>query len=130
MRKPLRYILVAAGMATLLALSMSAGAKAQSIENGAGVLCNSAQQVEQFIRLQTDSQSAVNQINAQSQSRVCEIRNVAFLVGGIVSESSNDKGTWQIRRVLVVGLIIGRNTSPVQPYEKYTAFIISKASPI
>jgi hypothetical protein len=130
MGKTFGYILAAVGMATLSFFSMIVGADAQSIENGVGVLCDSPAQVEQFIKLGADSQAAVAQINAQSKSLVCEILNVAFLVGGIVAESSNDIGTWQIRRILVVGVIIGRSTSPVQPYQKYTAFIISKASPI
>ena len=105
-------------------------AEAQNIENGAGVVCNSPQQVEQFITLRTDSKSALEQINAQSKSRVYEIINVAFLVGGIIAETSNDKGTWQIRKILIVGLIIGPITNSVQPYQKYTAFLTSKPAPI
>jgi hypothetical protein len=93
-------------------------------------VCESPLQVEEFIALRTDTRSAVEQINAQSKSPVCEILNVAFLVGAVVAESANDKGTWQIRKILIVGLVIGGNVSPVQPYQKYTTFIISKASPI
>jgi hypothetical protein len=86
--------------------------------------------VEQVIILRTDFMSAVAEINAQNNSRVCEILNVAFLVGGIVAEASNDKGTWQIRKILIVGLYLGRIMNTVQPYQKYTAFLMSKAAPI
>ena len=115
--------------------SLSIGAAAatdvaQRIENGVGVVCNSPAHVEQLIGMSSDAQSAVEQINTQNNARVCEIANVAFLVGGIVGEASNEKGTWQIRRILIVGLIVGKVTSPVQPYERYSAFIVSKASPI
>jgi hypothetical protein len=130
MRKTIRYILAATGMLMLGLFAATIKAEAQNIENGVGVVCDSPQQVEQFITLRTDSKSAVEQINAQSKSRVCEIINVAFLVGGIIAETSNDKGTWQIRKILIVGLIIGPIMNSVQPYQKYTAFLTSKAAPI
>jgi hypothetical protein len=86
--------------------------------------------VEQVIILRSDFKSAVEEINAQIKSRVCEIINIAFLVGGIVAEASNNKGTWQIRKILIVGLYLGRIMNSVQPYQKYTAFLMSKAAPI
>jgi hypothetical protein len=109
---------------------MTVGARAQNIENGVGVVCDSPQQVEQVIMRRTDFKSAVEELNTQNNSRVCEILNVAFLVGGIVAEASNDKGTWQIRKILIVGLYLGRIMSAVQPYQKYSAFLTSKATPI
>jgi hypothetical protein len=117
-------------MLVLVHFAMIDGARAQNIENGVGVVCESPQQVEQVIILRTDFKSAVAEINAQNNSRVCEILNVAFLVGGIVAEASNDKGTWQIRKILIVGLYLGRIMNTVQPYQKYTAFLMSKAAPI
>jgi len=128
-RKTPRYIPTAAGT-LLVAFAGTFGGKAQNIENGVGVICDSPQQVEAFIALRTDSKSAVAQINAESKAPVCEILNIAFLVGGIVTEASNDKGVWQIRKILIVGLYLGPLMSPVQPYQKYTAFLTSKVSPI
>jgi len=128
-RKSLQYIAAAVAM-LLVAFAAPGRGEAQKIENGVGVICDSPEQVEQFITLGTDTKSAVEQINAQSKARVCEILDVAFLVGGIVNEASNDKGRWQIRRILIVGLYVGSRVNPVQPYEKYTAFLMSKATPI
>jgi hypothetical protein len=106
MRKAIKYLLATAGMFVLVYFAMTVGARAQNIENGVGVVCESPQQVEQVIILRTDFKSAVAEINAQNSSRVCEILNVAFLVGGIVAEASNNKGTWQIRKILIVGLYL------------------------
>ena len=125
-----RSVLAAAGMTMQVVFSAPRGASAQNIENGVGVVCETPSQVEEFIALQTDIRSAVEQINAESKSQVCEVLNVAFLVGAVVAQSVNDKGTWQIRKILIVGLVIGGNVSPVQPYQKYSAFIVSKTSPI
>jgi hypothetical protein len=130
MRKAIKYLLATAGMFVMVHSAMTVGARAQNIENGVGVVCDSPQQVERVIILRADFKSAVEEINAQNNSRVCEILNVAFLVGGIVAEASNDKGTWQIRKILIVGLYLGRIMNTVQPYQKYTAFLTSKAAPI
>jgi hypothetical protein len=130
MRKRIISILATTAMFVSLLLAMTVVGETQNIENGVGVICDSPQQVEQIIALRTDFKSAVEEINAQNKSRVCEILNIAFLVGGIVAEASNDKGTWQIRKILIVGLYLGRVMNSVQPYQKYTAFLTSKASPI
>ena len=107
MRNAIKCIVAAAGMFVLAHYAMTIGARAQNIENGVGVVCDSPQQVEQVIILRNDFKSAVEEINVQNKSRVFEILNVAFLVGGIVAEASNDKGTWQIRKILIVGLYLG-----------------------
>jgi hypothetical protein len=130
MRKRIISIPATAAMFASFLLAMTVAGKTQDIENGVGVICDSPGQVEQIIALRADFKSAVEEINAQNKSRVCEILNIAFLVGGIVAEASNDKGTWQIRKILVVGLYLGRVMNSVQPYQKYTAFLTSKASPI
>ena len=130
MRNAITCILAAAGMSVLVLLAIRVEGGAQTIENGVGVVCDSPQQVEQIVTTRADFKSAVEEINAQNKSRVCEILNVAFLVGGIVAEASNDKGTWQIRKILIVGLYLGRIMNSVQPYQKYTAFLTSKAAPI
>jgi len=130
MRKRIVTIPATAAMFVSFLLAMTLDGRSQNIENGVGVICDSPQQVEQIIALRTDFKSAVEEINEQNKSRVCEILNIAFLVGGIVAEASNDKGTWQIRKILVVGLYLGRVMNSVQPYQKYTAFLTSKASPI
>jgi hypothetical protein len=53
----------------LVLFAMTVEARAQNIENGVGVVCDSPQQVEQLIVLRTDLNSAVEEINAQNNSR-------------------------------------------------------------
>ena len=65
MEKPIRRTMRAAGMLILVLFTTTMGATAQNIENGVGVVCDSPEQVEQFIALRTDSKSAVEQINAR-----------------------------------------------------------------
>jgi hypothetical protein len=130
MSTTIRSLLVTTGLAISWFFGTSVTVHAQQIESGNGVVCDSPELVERFIALHTDTQKAIEQINAQSTSGVCEFLDSSYIVGGIIAEASNADGTWEIRKILVVGLIIGRVRAPVQPYQKYTAFIISKASPL
>ena len=121
----------ALGAAAVPFLSTIAGVEAQQIDRGNGVVCDSPQQVERFIGLDIDTKDAIARINAENAAGgKCEFIEAEYIVGGIVGDASNTKGSWEIRRVLIVGLIIGRVRRPVLAYEKYTAFIISKASPL
>jgi len=130
MRTTMRRAPVAAGLALSYFFGTCVSVEAQRIERGNGVVCDSPQLVEQFIALHTDTPKAIEQINAQSASGGCEFLDSSYIVGGVVGEASNADGTWEIRRILIVGLIVGRVRKPVLPYEKYTAFIISRASPL
>jgi hypothetical protein len=129
-RRSAKCFLSAGGRSAVAFLAATIAAEAQGIEKGNGVVCDSPQHVEQMIALRTDSRTAVEEINTQSNERVCEILNIAFLVGAVVGEASNDKGSWQIRKILIVGIYLGPIMNSVQPYQKYTAFLTSKAAPI
>jgi hypothetical protein len=115
----------------VLFFGVAAGMAEQQIERGNGVVCDSPQQVERFIALDIDTNDAIARINAESPSgSTCEFTEAEYIVGGIVGDASNSKGIWEIRKVLIVGLIVGRVRKPVLAYEKYTAFVVSKASPL
>jgi hypothetical protein len=121
----------ALGAAAVLFLGITTGVEAQRIDRGNGVVCDSPQQVEQFIALDIDTKDAIARINAESPSgRTCEFIEAEYIVGGIVGDASNAQGSWEIRKVFIVGLIIGSVRKPVLAYVKYTAFVISKASPL
>jgi hypothetical protein len=130
MSTTIRCLLVVAGLVILCFLSTSVTVHAQQIETGNGVVCDSPQLVERFIALRIETQKAIEQINAQSSSGSCEFLVSSYIVGGIVGEASNADGTWEIRKILIVGLIIGRTRKPLLAYQKFTAFIISKAPPL
>ena len=128
MMRMLAYLLGAVG---LIVFASTAGVQAQRIERGNGVICDTAQQVEWFIALDIDTDEAIAQINAGSTSgSTCEFIEAEYIVGGLVGDASNAKGTWEIRKVIIVGLFVGRTRKTVLAYEKYTAFIIAKAAPL
>jgi len=123
--------MLASAAGAVLFFGITTGVEAQQIDRGNGVVCDSPQQVKRFITLDIDTKEAIARINAESASgSTCEFIEAEYIVGGIVGEASNAKGSWEIRKVLIVGIIIGHVRKPVLAYEKYTAFIISKASPL
>jgi hypothetical protein len=127
----IRIIVRILGAAGLIFFGVTGEAQAQRIERGNGVVCDTPQQVERFIALDIDTDDAIAQINAESTSgRSCEFIEAEYIVGGIVGDASNAKGHWEIRKVFIVGLIVGRVRKTVLAYQKYTAFIIAKASPL
>lgn len=126
-----KILATALWIAAVLFFGIAAGMAEQQIERGNGVVCDSPHQVERFIALDIDNNDAIARISAESASgSTCEFIEAEYIVGGIVGDASNTKGIWEIRKVLIVGLIVGRVRKPVLAYEKYTAFIISKASPL
>ena len=127
----IRIIAHILGAAGVIFFDITAAVHAQRIERGNGVVCDTPQQVERFIALDIDTDDAIARINAESTSgRSCEFIEAEYIVGGIVGNASNTKGNWEIRKVFIVGLIVGRVRKTVLAYQKYTAFIIAKASPL
>jgi hypothetical protein len=78
--------------------------------------------VEWFIALDIDIDEAIARINAEGTSGgTCEFVETEYIVGGIFGDASNAQGTWEIRKVFIVGLIVGRVRKPVLTYQKYLA---------
>lgn len=96
--------------AAVLFFDIAAGMAEQQIERGNGVACDSPHQVERLIALDIDTNEAIAWINAESPSgSTCEFIEAEYIVG----DASNTKGIWEIRKVLIVGLVVGRVMKPV-----------------
>ena len=98
-----------------------------SVVTGYGIVCDEASQVERYLALQGDNESLIEQINKETKPHVCELLNVAFYIGPIIKNVTNEDGTWHIRRILVVGLVTEEGVRSVQPAAQYTAFLFSKS---
>jgi hypothetical protein len=71
-----------------------AGAKAQEISQGTGVLCDTKQQIERFISLEANS-VALQAINADEQKTVCAVVEVQYVRGVSLGKLRNTKGTFE-----------------------------------
>ena len=94
------------GLASL-SLLLCAPAWAHKIEVGSGVFCDTQQQIERFVTLfDGDAQTAMNAVNAEENDpTACIAGTIAYIRGPEVAKATTKTGTFQIVRVLVVGIV-------------------------
>jgi hypothetical protein len=112
----------------VLSVACIKGADAQDVVTGYGVVCDTPQQVERYIS-SSDTKATLAKIN-EEQPHSCELKDVAFYLGGIVKTISNEEGLWEITKILVVAVRTGMGVQEIHPSPEYTAFLKSKATPI
>jgi hypothetical protein len=92
----------------LLALTMllAAPAGAQEIQFGTGPICDTQKQTERLVALlEGGAEAATKVVNAEENDpTACVVATVAYLRGPQLTTARSKAGTYQIVRVLVVGL--------------------------
>ena len=100
---------------TALALLVSSHAYAQhQTYQGTGVVCDEPEQVARYIR-SIEGDGALAAINAENPY-ACAIMKVAFFMGETresIATSATSSGTWQITKILIVGVDVGQGIQPV-----------------
>lgn len=117
-----RFILYSAAI-LLLALS-PIPSKAQEIELGAGVVCDTAEQTARFIQLfTTDAQGTADTVNTEFQSpTACMLGVFAFLRGEAGQKVRNQDGEWRITPVYIMAVQMPHGWQAIQPSLFYSAF--------
>jgi hypothetical protein len=92
---------------TLLSLLLCFPARAQEIEVGTGIFCDTQQQVERFVALfDGNARAAMNAVNAEENDpTACVGGTIAFIRGPEIATARTKNGTFHIVRVLVVGIL-------------------------
>jgi hypothetical protein len=105
----------------LLALASSANAQHQTYQ-GTGVVCDEPEQVARYVRSK-EGDGTLPAINAE-KANSCAILKVAFFMGETGEKIATSQGTWQITKILIVG-VIGQdgNVHPVNPVVQWSAFL-------
>ena len=110
----------------LALLSLLAGypAQAQDYEHGTALLCDSQKQVERYVALfKGEQQSTVDAVNTEEQDpTACGLATVAFMRGPDLGTARNKDSTFQIVRILVVGVDTPDGLRPVRPTPYFSAF--------
>ena len=111
----------------LLALaSFSTSASAQNVEVGTGLICDTAEQVEEVAKLSNEgvgNQVAVEQVNARAASNACGVLAVAYIKGEKGATIRTKNGNAAIYQVLVVAVNLGAGWIQGQPLLQYTLFL-------
>jgi hypothetical protein len=87
---------------------------------GTGIVCDEPEQVARYVR-STESEGALAAINAE-KANSCAIMKVAFLMGETREKIASSTGTWQITKILIVGVDIGQGIQEVVPTVQWSAF--------
>lgn len=92
---------------TLLSLLLCFPARAQQIEVGAGLLCDTQKQVERFVALfDGNAETAMKAVNAEENDpTACIGGTIAFIRGPEIGTARSKNATFHIVRVLVVGVL-------------------------
>jgi citrate lyase beta subunit len=100
--KAMSYIIHVSLLSVLLCFS----AQAQNVEVGTGIVCDTQRQMERFVVLyHEDAQAAVNAVNAEEDDpNACAFGTIAYVRGPEVATTRTRSATFQIVRVLVVGI--------------------------
>jgi hypothetical protein len=119
-------IVYAIGIAFSVALALyPKPAPAQhQVETGTGIVCDTPEQVVRYIKSK-EGDGTLAAINAESKS-ACAILGVAFFVGEKGEQVTNSNGTWQITKILIVGVDVGQGIQSVDPVVQWSAFHVDE----
>ena len=104
-----------------LALLVSSHAYAQhKTYQGTGVVCDEPEQVARYVR-SAEGEGTLAAINAE-KPHSCAILKVAFFMGEQGEKIATSSGTWQITKILILGVDVGQGIQPVEPTVQWSAF--------
>jgi hypothetical protein len=119
-----RSVLCAIIIAMLLSLIPAARGDPHQTYQGTGVVCDEPEQVARYVRSQ-EGDGTLAKINAE-KAHSCAIMTVAFFMGETGETITTASGTWQLTKILIVGVDVGQGIQPIQPTVQWSAFAIEE----
>lgn len=98
------------------------------IHVGTGVICDTQDEVTNFVRLisEHDPSGALQQINRQSSTPMaCGMATVAFRTGKNLGEVRTDKGSFNIVEIEIIAGAVNGNWQMVPSRTQYTAVAVN-----
>jgi hypothetical protein len=108
---------------TLLSVLLCFSARAQNVEVGTGIVCDTQKQMERFVALfHDDAEAAVKAVNAEENDpNACVVGTIAFVRGPEIATARTRNATFQIVRVLVVGIFTAAGFRATVPAAFFSA---------
>jgi len=117
-------LLAAGAFSTARADEVSLEPNTDRIHVGSGVICDTQDEVTNFVRLMSegDAGGALQKVNrASSAPMACGMATVAFRAGKSLGEVHTDKGTYNIMEIEIVAGSVNGNWQMVPRRTQYTA---------
>ncbi len=105
-----------------LATSPMAAVAQAEVEVGVGLICDTQQQVERFVREFTTPEATVQAINTDN-ANACGVANVVYVRMERVSQARNQHGTFDVVSILVLGFVRPIGVMQIPPYPQFTLFL-------
>jgi len=101
----------------ILGFFQSAPAVAEEVETGVTPVCDTQKQVERLASLIAyNTKSAVNTVNSEERDpRACGIANMAYLRGDRIATVRTQEATFEIVKILVLGMVSGESIQATAP---------------
>jgi hypothetical protein len=121
MRMLLRFAIV------FLVLGAPARA-AEDVEVGLGPICDTQKQAERLAALyRDDAHTAIQTVNAEEHDpSACGVANVAYIRSERIATVRTEQATFEIARVLVVGIVTRAGMRPTKPLVYYSFFPVDE----
>jgi hypothetical protein len=101
----------------LVTLCLPARAEDADVELGVGLVCDTQQQVERFVAVfHGDVAAAAKAVNDEvNNPTACVVASMAFVRGDELGTTRSNEGTFQIFKILLVGVGTGSGMQAVTP---------------
>ena len=101
----------------LVTPAAASDAPSANIQIGTTIICDTQQQMERFVVLfDGDFAAAMNKVNAEENNpTACIGATMAYVQGNELSKAKGTKGTYNILRVLVLGITTPMGFQAIQP---------------
>ena len=101
----------------LVAPAWAAEPTQPEIQMGTTVICDTQKQMERFVVVfDGDYSAAMNKVNLEEKNpTACIGATMAYVLGNELSKAKGFKGTYNIIRVLVLGITTPAGFQPIQP---------------
>ena len=98
-------------------LLMELPAQAADVQVGTTLVCDTEQQVEHFIAFyEGDAETAIEAVNAEARSpTACALAEIAYVPGPPLATTRTKVATFQIVRVLVIGIVTPNGVRAIDP---------------
>lgn len=111
-----------------LLLTLCLGAQAQEVEIAKGLICDTRQQVEQFVALYDgNALDTAEKVNAAEHNpTACAVSGMAYVRGPGLATARTKDTSFQIVPILVLGLVTENGILPVAPARYFSAIEIKE----
>ena len=102
--------------------------RAQDVQVGTALVCDTRQQVERFVALYDgDFDAAVRTVNAEVQDpSACAMASMTYLVSPLLATERHKDVTFQIVQIIVVGVITKDGVASVKPTKLFSVLKVDE----